>query len=45
MILRPVTPQSADGPPRTKLPVGFTMYSAFGLYQSPRARGASTVST
>ena len=42
MILRPVTPQSAAGPPFTKLPVGFTMKRVLAVEPRPSTRGAST---
>ena len=45
MIFRPVTPQSAQGPPSAKLPEGLTMYSMPGRCQPSSARGASVSRT
>ena len=45
MILRPVTPASAVGPPISNAPVGFTRYSIFRCVQSPSTCGASWSAT
>ena len=45
MILRPVTPASADGPPWMKLPVGFTNSVRLLFHQVPSAFGPSSSRT
>src|SRR5688500_1502467 len=45
MILRPVTPQSALGPPYTNEPVGFTRTSMFLLCHLPSTSGQSVFAT